>query len=150
MRGAALGDQEAEAGSQQCPGHLREREKQQVPTPESVDGPERGEGEDEVDETKAPRCEQSLETAGTGGLEDGGRVESDDVDTCRDSCQREFPCKRRKGVSRTAHLLGKHNNERCERGTAHTGNGEQLEEAGNVIALANDFGLDGKLSVHVV
>jgi hypothetical protein len=68
--------------------------------------------------------------AETGVGEDGGRVECDDVDT--------------------AHLLGNHDSERSEGRTANTGNGEELDETGNVVALADDFLLDFKLRVDIV
>lgn len=52
----------------------------------------------------------------------------------------------------TTYLLGNHDGESGQVGAAHTRDGEELEEAGDVIALAHDLLLDDELgmdSVHV-
>lgn len=79
---AIAGDVKAEAGSKQSPGHLGEGEEQQSTTTPSVDGPNGGESEEEVDQTESPRSEQGRGGRGAGGSEDSARVEGNNVD-CR-------------------------------------------------------------------
>lgn len=50
----------------------------------------------------------------------------------------------------TAHLLRNHHDESSERSTADTWDGEELDDAGEVGALANDGSLFQKLSMDVV
>lgn len=68
--------------------------------------------------------------AEAGVLEDSRGVEGDDVDT--------------------AHLLTDHDDEGSERGSANTGDSEQLDETGHVVALSNDITLDFQLRVDIV
>lgn len=112
----------AETGGQQGPSHLGEGEEQERAAAKGVDRLEGREGEHEVDSTEDERERQGLVLAGTCFLEDGGRVEGDDVDT--------------------AHLLGNHDGEGGQSRTPHTGDGEELEEANNVGALGDDVRLE--------
>lgn len=77
---AVFGNPEAESGSQQCPAHIRERGEQKPTTAVSIDGSDGGPGEEEVDQSKSPGGKESFHVAGTGLLEDGGRIEGDDID----------------------------------------------------------------------
>ena len=96
----------------------------------SVDGPESGEGKEPVDEAETERADQGSELGETSVDEDGGGVEGDDVDT--------------------AHLLGNHDGESSQVGTADSGDGEELSEAGDVVGLANELLLNLELSGDVV
>ena len=121
---------EAETGCEQCPCHVGEgKEKKCTATP-SIDGPDGGPRENEVHETETEGGEQCLQPASTSVDEDGRRVECNNVDT--------------------AHLLSQHHSERGAGGTSDTGNSEQFDEAGNVVALANDVGLLLDLGLNVV
>ena len=127
---AAFGDKEAEAGGQQGPSHLREGKEEQRTASPGIDGPDGGPREDEIDGTKAPGGKKRFEIGGAGFDEDGGGVEGYDVDA--------------------AHLLGDHDGPGSEGGAADTGDGEELDEAGEVVAVADDFGFFEDLSVDVV
>lgn len=50
---AALRNQETQTSCKQRPCHLWEGEEEQASAPESVDGPDRGPGEDEIDKPEA-------------------------------------------------------------------------------------------------
>lgn len=121
-------DQGAETSGQERPGHVGEREQQQCSSTESVNGPHGRESEQEIDETETPRGPQCLESRESRVGEDGGGVEGNDVDT--------------------AHLLGNHNGERGESCTADTRNGEELDETGEVVVVANHLGLNLELCVN--
>ncbi len=130
MCGFLLGDDEAESGREKGPGHVGEGEEEEGAASPGVNGPDRGPGEDEIDETEAEGGEERVEIGGAGVDEDGRGVEGDDVDA--------------------AHLLGQHD---CEGGTgraADTGDGEEFDEAGDVVAAADDVGFFLDLSVDVV
>lgn len=96
----------------------------------SVNGPESREREDPVDGTKAERTKSGLEGGHAGIDKDGGGVKGNDVDT--------------------AHLLGNHDNESSNVGTANSGNGEELSESSDVVALAHEIPLNVELSADVV
>lgn len=131
MRGTRLRDQVAQARREQSPRHLREREEQERAAAKGVDGPDGGPREDEVDQPKPPGREERLGHAGAGLLEDGRRVEGDDVDA--------------------AHLLRDHDGERGERRPAHARDREQLDEPRHVVALLLDQSrLHAQLCVDVV
>lgn len=127
---SALGDQGAETSGEKGPGHLREGEEKQASATEGINGPEGREGEEPVDGTKAERAKSSLELAHTGVDEDGGRVESDNVDT--------------------AHLLGNHDDESSDSGAAYSGNGEKLSESSDIVGLGHNMFLNGELGTNVV
>ena len=126
----SIGDEEAEACSQQGPSHLWEGKEQQRTASPGVDSPDGGPGEDEIDRTKAPGSEKGFEVTGAGFDKDGGGVEGYDIDT--------------------AHLLGDHDSPGGEGGATHTGDGEELDETGEVVAVADDFGFFEDLRVNVV
>ena len=131
QRGARGGQRHegAQARGEQGPDHLGEGEQQEGAAAEGVDGPEGGEGEEPVDEAEAEGGEQGLEIVGAVLLEDGGGVEGDDVDA--------------------AHLLGDHDGEGGEGGAAHAGDGEELDEALVVAAVAKELDFEFELRVDV-
>lgn len=47
-------------------------------------------------------------------------------------------------------MLSNHDSEGGERCSSDTGDGEKLNEAGNIVALADDFLLNFKLTVDIV
>ena len=47
-------------------------------------------------------------------------------------------------------MLSNHDGEGGECCSSHTGNGEELDEAGDIVALSNDFILNFELAVNVV
>ena len=71
-----------------------------------------------------------MQITSAGIAEDRGGVKGDDVDT--------------------AHLLGQHDGEGGACRPAHTGNGEKLDEAGDVVGAADDVGFFLDLGVDVV
>lgn len=119
-----------QTGSEQGPEHLGECKEKQASSAKSVDGEEGGEGEQPVDAAETEGAKHSLEVSEAGLGEDGGGVEGDDVDT--------------------AQLLGNHDSESSQVGTAHTGNREELREASDVVGLADDgvFNVDLGTSVE--
>ena len=127
---SSLGDEEAEAGSQQGPSHLREGEKQQRTASPGINGPDRGPSEHEIDSTKAPGSEKGFEVACAGLDEDGGGVEGYDIDA--------------------THLLSNHDSPRGEGSAPHSGDGEELDESTEVGAVTDDFGFFEDLRVDVV
>ena len=130
VRAAVVGDVEAKPRGQQRPRHVGEGEEKQGASAVGVDGPDGGPGEDEVDEAEAPGREQRLQVVGVGLFEDGGRVEGDDVDA--------------------AHLLGEHDDPGGEGGAPDARDGEEFDEAGDVVAVADDGGFFDDLRVDVV
>ena len=130
MGARLLGDDEAETGGQEGPGHVGEGEEEQSAAAPGVDRPDGGPGEDEVDETEAEGGEEGVQVGGSSLGEDGGGVEGDDVDT--------------------AHLLSEHDHERRQSRAADTGDGEELDEAGDVVGVPDDVGLLLDLRVDVV
>ena len=89
-----------------------------------------GNAKREVDEAESERGEEGLEVRKAGFLKDGGGVEGDDVDA--------------------THLLGDHDGEGGQGRATDTGNGEELGEACEVIAAADDFALNFELDVDVI
>lgn len=79
MSGAFFGDVEAEAGSEQRPCHLWEREEEEGAAAEGVDCEKGGPGEDKVDETEAKTGDEGLGGRGAGFSEDCRGVEGLDV-----------------------------------------------------------------------
>ena len=71
-----------------------------------------------------------MQGAGAGIDEDGGGVEGDDVDS--------------------AHLLRQHNYERGKSRSSYSGNGEEFDEAGDIVTLADDVGFFLDLGEDVV
>lgn len=128
MGSTAPGNQGAETGGQQCPGHVGEREQKQRSAAKCIDCPDGGPSEDEVDQTKAERCEQRVKVVGSCLFEDGGGVESDNVDT--------------------AHLLGDHDHERCQSCSPDSRDGEQLNETLDVCRVTNCQSLEAELSIN--
>lgn len=126
----ALGNDEAETCGQECPCHLWEGEEEERTTAVGIDRPDSGPGEDEVDQAEAEGGEEGIQIAGASFDEDGGRVEGYNVDT--------------------AHLLRQHNGEGSQGGAADTRDCEELDEAGEVVALADDIRLLQDLGVNVV
>lgn len=129
VRGRALGQESSQAGSKQRPGHVGKSEEQQGPASEGVNGPERREGKEPVDQAEAKGCEQCLEVARPIFREDSGGVKCDDVDATQ--------------------LLGDHDGEGSQSSATHTGNGEQLDEAREVVAAVEELELDLELRVDV-
>lgn len=123
-------NQEAKPSGKQSPSHLGEGEEQQCASSECVNGPNRRKSKDEIDETKPKTGEQGSQGSATGGDKDTGAVKCDDVDT--------------------AHLLGQHDCEGGQGGAANTRDGKQLDESGQVVALADDGRLLDQLGVDVV
>lgn len=123
-------DVEAEAGSQQGPGHVWEGEEQQSSTTESVDSGHSGKGEKEVHKTKSPGGKKSPGNTGPCLLEDSRRIEGDNVDT--------------------THLLCDHYCETSKGGTPNPGNSEQFSETTDVITRTRNVMLDLDLSIDVV
>jgi hypothetical protein len=128
--GGVVGQQEAQAGREQGPGHVGEGEEEQRAAAVGVNGKDCGERKREVHQTKPPGCPVGGLGGGARVGEDGGRVEADDVDA--------------------AHLLGDHDDEGGEGCAADTRDGEELDGASDVVARADDFVLDLDLSVDVV
>lgn len=77
---ALLGDVVAHTGRQQRPEHIREGEQQQTSTAKRINRPDGWPSEQKIDETESERGEEGFLFRGATLLEDGGRVESDDVD----------------------------------------------------------------------
>lgn len=123
-------DEEAEARRQQRPGHLREGEEEQGATAVGVDRPHRRPREHEVDGAEPPRGEEGVQGRGAGFDEDGRGVEGDDVDA--------------------AHLLRDHDRPGRQRGAADPGDGEELDEAGEVVVVPDDGRFLEELRVDVV
>lgn len=130
MSGVLDGDESAETSCQKCPCHVWESEKQQGATTECVNGPESWEGKEEVDETKSEGGPESLVVCEARVLEDGRRVERDDVDT--------------------AHLLSNHDCERSQGGPTDSWDSEELDEAGEDVVIADNLVLNLNLGVNVV
>lgn len=80
MRFAAGWNEETHAGGQKRPEHLGKGEEEETTAPEGVNCPHSGPGEDEVDKTEAPGCKKRGYVAGACLLEDGGRIEGNDID----------------------------------------------------------------------
>lgn len=78
---ALFRDQEAQASSEQSPGHLRESTEQKVTATERIDRPDGGESEDPVNQSKTEGGEKCLLGRVTGFGENARRVEGDDVDS---------------------------------------------------------------------
>ena len=130
MGSALFGNDKAKSRGQQRPCHVGEgKEKESTATP-GIDRPNRGPSKDEVDETESKRGEEGSQVVGTSVDENGRGIESNDIDT--------------------AHLLSQHDGEGSTRCTSDAGNGEKFDEAGNVVALANDICLLLNLRVDVV
>ena len=110
--------------------HLRESKQQQRSSAEGVNGPEGGEGKQEVDQTESHGGDHGGELAETRILEYSPRVESDDVDAAK--------------------LLSKHDREGGDGGSSDSRNGEETSSTGPVVVPANDSGLDRNLSMDVV
>ena len=72
-----------EASHEQKYRHERERDKQEISTAKRVDGIHCRERHDEIQGTKSPRSEQSLDLGEIGLREYRRRVVSDDVDTTK-------------------------------------------------------------------
>ena len=130
MRVGSLGDDEAEPGGKECPGHLREGEEEQGAAAVGVDCPDGGPGEDEIDEAEAEGGEQSLQAASSGVDKDRRGVEGDDVDT--------------------THLLRQHDGKGSQRRTAYTRDCEELNEAGHIVGFADDVAFFLDLGENVV
>jgi hypothetical protein len=124
------GNQRAESGSQERPRHVGKREEEQCSSPKRVNGPECRERKKEVDKTEAPRSPQCLILIKARRHEDCGGVECDDVDT--------------------AHLLRNHDSERGKGRAANSRNGEELDKASYVVALADDGRLNFELFMDVI
>lgn len=77
---SACRDVEAECRAKQSPSHLWEGEEQQSSTAPGIDGPDGGEGEEEIDQTESPRGKQSALVRSSSLHEDGAGVEGNDVD----------------------------------------------------------------------
>ena len=125
-----LRDDEAQAGCEQGPGHVGEGKEEEGATAPGIDRPDSGPGEDEIHQTEAEGGEEGLEIAGTGIVEDCGAVESDDV--------------------YAAHLLGEHDSERGACRATNAGDGKELDEAGDVVAAADNVGFLLDLRMDVV
>lgn len=91
------------------PEHVGEGEEKKGSSTKRINGPHSRPSKYEVDDTKAETCPQSGVVGNTALLEDGARIERDDVDA--------------------AHLLGNHDNTRGPGGASDARNGEQLNEA---------------------
>ena len=72
---------QCKASHEQEERHKRERDKEEISTTKRVDGIYSRECHDEVQGTKAPRCEQSLDLREVGLREYGGRIVGDNVDS---------------------------------------------------------------------
>lgn len=130
MRARIFRNEEAQSCSEKGPGHLREGEEEESAATPGIDCPDGGPGEDEIYETETEGGEKSFQVTCTGFAEDGGRVESDDVNT--------------------THLLGQHDSEGSASGTTYTRNSEELDEACDIVASADDVCLLLDLSVDVI
>ena len=80
MGATALRDPVAHPSQEKTPTHVRECKQEQGSTAECIDGPDGREGEDEIDNTKAERREESAYITCARLDEDRRRVEGDDVD----------------------------------------------------------------------
>ena len=130
MRAGFLRDDEAQSRCEERPGHVGEGEEQEGASAPGVDCPDCGPGEDEIYEPEAEGGEQGLQVAGAGLVEDRGAVEGDDV--------------------YAAHLLGEHDGEGGSCCTPDAGDGEKFEEAGDVVAAADNVSFFLDLGVDVV
>jgi hypothetical protein len=130
MSTAAMWDEETETSRKQCPSHLRKGKKHEGPPSERIDRPDRRSSEDEIDQSKPPRCKEGVGDGSSGQREDGRAVKCDDVDA--------------------AHLLSNHDSERGKRGTPDARDDEQFDEASDVVTLLYEFGLQSDLSICAV
>ena len=83
MRVILPGDVVAHTSRQQRPEHVRKSKQQQSATTEGIDCPDSRPSKEEINESKTERSDQSFLLGCTTLFEDGGRVESDDVDWTR-------------------------------------------------------------------
>jgi hypothetical protein len=87
-------------------------------------------GKYKIHGSEAQGCDQGSLSTGACLHEDSAGVEGDDVDA--------------------AHLLGYHNGEASERRATDTRDSEQLDEAGGVVAVADNGGFLDELRVYEV
>ncbi|KAL9099544.1 MAG: hypothetical protein Q9163_004976, partial [Psora crenata] len=123
-------DEKAEAGSQQRPSHVGKGEEQEGASAPGIDGPDGGPGKDEIHETETKGGEQGFEVPRARFDEDGGGIKGDDVDA--------------------AHLLGQHDGEGCSRRPADARDGEEFDEAGEIITATDDIGFFLDLRMDIV
>lgn len=88
----------------------------------SVNSPESRESENPVHEPETEGSEKGLEVVITGFDKDGGRIESDDVDT--------------------THLLCNHDRKSGKIGSSDPRDSEELCKPGDIVVLAHDLLLD--------
>lgn len=104
---------ETHASGQERPKHLGEGEDEQAAASEGVNRPDGRPGEDEVDEAEAPCCKKGGDVTGTCLLEDGGRVEGNNVDYSQRK-RLDLVHQRHQNITKrlptTTHLLGDHDN----------------------------------------
>ena len=115
---------------------------------ESVNSPDSRPSEDEIDETKAPRSKQRLGVVCTSLLEDGRRVERNDVDCSRLAFKVLFS---KLGTHTSAHLLRKHDRARGNCRASQSRCSKELDEASDIVAVfADEMRLCAKLRMDVV
>lgn len=83
MSATTLGDKVAHACEEQTPAHVGKCKQEQGSTSKGVNGPDGGPGEEEIDGTKAEGGQECPNIACSSLDEDGGRIESDDIDCDR-------------------------------------------------------------------
>jgi len=103
---------------------------QEAAATEGVDGPQGRECEEEVDESEAERSPQRSIRGEPRVHENCRRVKGNDVDS--------------------AHLLTKHDNKRGQSRASDTRDSEELDEATNVVAIADYRPLNFELTVNIV
>jgi len=108
-------DVKTEPSSKKGPTHVGECEEQECTTTKGVNGPHGWPRKQKVDDTKAPRGQEGICNGSSSLGENGGRVESNNVDS--------------------AHLLGNHDNTRGLSSAANTWNGKQFTETSEEVAV---------------
>lgn len=159
MRFAAGWYVETHAGGQKRPEHLRKGKDEETTAPEGVDCPHGGPGEDKVNKTEAPCCKKGGYVAGASLLEDGGRIEGNDIDYSANRTLDLTHVGKRTHVRlllTTAHLLSNHDNTRGLNCTTISWNGKQFETASEEVVslceslLFNKHFFGNQLSMDVV
>jgi hypothetical protein len=105
------------------------KQQQRSPT-KGVNCPDGGPSKDKVDKTESERCYECVVSGGAGFLEDGRRVEGNNVDA--------------------THLLGDHDNKRGQGGSSQAGDGEEFDNSPNIGGTVYDLPLNFELSMDIV
>lgn len=130
MGGAAFWNQKREAGEEEAEGHHGESRQKQVSSAKGVDRVERGNGEEEVNDTPSHGCAERAELREVGFDEDLGGVIGDHV--------------------HAAELLHEHDYLGRDHCTAVTGNTDHFPDFALALCCGFFFGLDQELDVEEI